>query len=1067
METLKHCRVRCLGWMLGAAVGISAGQAQFLPEDNRAEEDQERVWAEHERERQLELAYEARRARAHARLGSAASSVEPQAICPALVSPADVIRPFGKRISRPFVARNTPRPARPRWRGVAPPGESPGGLFGEYISEQVVQARCVNCHVAGGVSGHTRLVLSRLTVEGHEALNLAVFEDFLATVEDAADLILHKIQGVGHGGGIQVPAGSADFANMERFLRLLGGGSSSGSLSPETLFDGVTMASPAKTLRRAALIFAGRLPTRAELHAVNDGRDSSLRRAIRNLMTGPGFHEFLIRASNDRLLTDKFLTHVNSLTAESFFVDLNNMIWEARKAALDRGYENYRHDPAYRKVEPPMHFGFARAPLELVAHVVENDLPYTEILTADYVMANAVAAQAYGAGTRFDDPEDPGEFKPSEIVSYYRDDDSKVVEVQRPFGRRVINPGNLLTDYPHAGILSTTVFLQRYPTTATNRNRARARWTYSHFLGLDVEKSAARTTDPDALADTDNPTMKNPACTVCHSVLDPVAGAFQNYGDEGFYRDNYRGLDSLAGIYKHPDDGSVSLYQHGDTWYRDMREPGFRGESAPRADNSLQWLAHRIAADERFAEATVKFWWPAVMGAEVLDPPEDGGDRHFEAQLLASTAQSAQVSRLADEFRRGIAGGHPYNAKDLLAEITLSPWFQAESVAGEDPIRDEALRHAGVERLLTPEELDRKTEAVSGFVWGRSFIGYFLGAGQAKTALNDWRGRSGYGLLYGGIDSNGITKRAGDLTALMAAVALSHAAEVSCPIVSREFFFWPEDQRLLFGGFDAGVALNSVAQGSYSITSENDESLQTELLSTFLKAGEKTVRLGFTNPYHDGPGPGHHRVLHLDRLVVRDDSGGFEQSVELESLGLQECGEGAGDYYQMHKACSVNIPIHFPADDQYHIEVEAFAWSAGDEAAQLEISVELDGPTSDNEMAIRRKLVELHEKLLGITVGPDSPDVEAAYGLFVATWRNGSTSDSRFECSDHRDHLYFDGIAEDPGIVEIDENGDSSINWDRRRDFFNSIDTSDPENTVRAWVVTLAYLLSDYRYLYF
>ena len=41
-----------------------------------------------------------------------------------------------------------------------------------------------------------------------------------------------------------------------------------------------------------------------------------------------------------------------------------------------------------------MQFGFRRAPLELIAHVVENDRPYTEILTADYIMANPFAAKS-------------------------------------------------------------------------------------------------------------------------------------------------------------------------------------------------------------------------------------------------------------------------------------------------------------------------------------------------------------------------------------------------------------------------------------------------------------------------------------------------------------------------------------------------------------------------------------------------------------------------------------------------------------------------------------------------
>lgn len=518
--------------VLAVVLGAPAGRAQLSPPGYAAE-------VRHEAESRADsalrsrwnAAYEARRARAHARLGASASSVEPQAFCPAIArskasaSGFDAADKKGKLAVRQFVPRSAARPATVGWRGIAAPGESAGGLFGNFISGQVVQARCINCHVDGGVSGHTRLVLSPSTAEGHEALNLAVFENFLASVEDGDDLILNKIRGVAHGGGIQVPAGSADFANMERFLRLLGGGSSASGLSPETLFDGVTMASPAKTLRRAALIFAGRLPTQAELSAVGDGQISSLRRTIRRLMTGAGFHEFLLRGSNDRLLTDRGLMGVTlDLAFVSHFVELLNIHWEMAMAARRRGHEEPWDDPAFRIWSHSMNFGLTRAPLELIAHVVENDLPYTEILTADYIMANPFSAKAYGARTRFNDDTDAREFRESKIQSYYRTDDSKILD-EYSDGQRVVNPGNLKTDFPHAGILNTNPFFLRYPTTATNRNRARSRWTYYHFLAKDIEKSASRTTDPVALADTDNPTLKNPACTVCHVILDPVAGS--------------------------------------------------------------------------------------------------------------------------------------------------------------------------------------------------------------------------------------------------------------------------------------------------------------------------------------------------------------------------------------------------------------------------------------------------------------------------------------------------------------------------------------------------------------
>ena len=203
----------------------------------------------------------------------------------------------------------------------------------------------------------------------------------------------------------------------------------------------------------------------------------------------------------------------------------------------------------------------------MIAHVVENGLPYTEILTADYIMANPWAAKAYGAPTdHFDDPEDVHEFKPSSIESFYRPGEGYEREYDRVIGaERIINPGTLITEYPHAGILNTTSFLYRYPTTATNRNRARSRWTYYHFLGLDIEKSASRTTDPVALADTNNPTLVNPACTVCHRIMDPVAGAFQNYSrSTDFYKYSWGGMDSLDYHYKQS--GGEERAIHADTW---------------------------------------------------------------------------------------------------------------------------------------------------------------------------------------------------------------------------------------------------------------------------------------------------------------------------------------------------------------------------------------------------------------------------------------------------------------------------------------------------------------------
>ena len=953
-------------------------------------------------------------------------------------------------------------------------------LFLNRISGPIVQAKCVNCHVEGGVSGHTRLIFQPSSTPGHETRNLATFENFLATVDDGANQILNKIQGVGHGGGVQVVAGSADFDNMESFLRLLGyGGGSDPSLSPETLFDTVTMASPGRTLRRAALIFGERIPTRAELEAVNSGRPADLRAAIRNLMTGPGFHEFLIRASNDRLLTDRHLNGV--IDANSRWPDFANLNWMKAMEAIERGYSEVGDDPAYGRWWRRVQYGFARAPLELIAHVVENDLPYTEVLTADYILANPMASEAYGAATRFDDGEDRVEFRPSEIVSYYRDDDSKIVESRQDIGDRVLDPGNLWTDYPHAGILNTTVFLLRYPTTPTNRNRARSRWTYYHFLGLDIEKSASRTTDPDALADTDNPTMKNPACTVCHSVMDPVAGAFQNYGEGGEYRDTWGGQDALDDFYKWPPDGAYTPYQSGDTWYRDMREPGFDGWIAPVADNSVQWLTGQIVADDRFAEATVKFWWPAIMGVEVAEPPEDKNDSDFEAMLLTSNAQSAEVERLAAAFRTGISGGASYNLKDLLVEIALSPWFRAESLTGDNPVRSAALRIAGVERLLTPEELAWKTQAITGYGWGREITHRWdITNGDSGGYISQLTNSRLYRLLYGGIDSDGITERAGDMTALMAAVAQSHAVEASCPIVQREFLLWPDEKRRLFGGIDKTVSPISEMSGTAVIEAESWENRETNSWAVSLAAGDKTVRLGFLNDFYDDEARAARNLI-LDEVIVRNQAGAVIERVELENLDPQEAGgphwddaRGRFNGYILWSEGWLDVPVSIAADGDYRIDVVAYQEAAGEESARLEIVVESDIETSRGALAIRRKLVELHEKLLGVTVTVDSPEVETAFRLFVEVWDRKRRADDWREESiacDINDQLYFKEIDDDVLQLYTDDDGYSyyAFDGDRVDEILDEADwwgQGQQNPVVRTWIVALAYFLTDYRYLF-
>ena len=115
---------------------------------------------------------------------------------------------------------------------------------------------------------------------------------------------------------------------------------------------------------------------------MSDGQISSLRRANRDPMTGPGFHECLIRASNDRLLTERHLGEVLTQTSD-YFVDFDNQDFEMALVTSERGDRSISEDRSFDQWRGLAVYGISLSPLELIARVVENDLPYTEILTAD------------------------------------------------------------------------------------------------------------------------------------------------------------------------------------------------------------------------------------------------------------------------------------------------------------------------------------------------------------------------------------------------------------------------------------------------------------------------------------------------------------------------------------------------------------------------------------------------------------------------------------------------------------------------------------------------------------
>ncbi len=718
-------------------------------------------------------------------------------------------------------------------------------------ADAVVQNKCIGCHIEDGLAPKAGASLALRQTSDPTYLDFN-FSNFHALSEArSSQYILNKAQGAAHGGGAVIEPFSSDYKLLADFLQALALGTTcsssslkkqAGNSNPDALWSGINTLSTPQLYRKAAVVLSRRVPTAEENDRLSRG-DITLAAAIDELMSGQGFHDFLVTGANDQLLTDAFTNGLFPIQLFSNWWPGNGTTKLALFENLERNEELYKNNEQW-KLWQAQNYGLSRAPVELIAHVVENDKPYTEILTANYTMVTPLTADLLNAelGDSWEQSvvyngeysEFHKEFKPAKNFGTFNSEPG--AEVCIPVQGGDCYPSTWEPfEWPHAGVLNTMAFLQRYPTTETNRNRARARWTYKFFLGLDIEASAARTTDAVALADKNNPTLLNPACTVCHQTLDPVAGAFQNYNETGIFR--ISGFtDSLPYGYKlDPESG----YVNGDTWYSDMRTPGMNGQSAPDASNSLQWLAQQIVADPRFPVATVEFWWPTVMGQAVLKAPEDPQLPNYNEELEAFSLQRYEVNKLAGAFVQ-----NQFKLKALLREMVLSPWFASGEVVSQNATLFSVAK-LGTRRLLTPEELDSKTKSLFGFkVWeqGRQNI-----LPETITYVSDW-----VNIALGGIDSYQVKSRAREVSSLSLVAFEQHASGVAC-VVSEIEAETVNGQRQYLNTFDFSSTptdseeLRAVLVNLYSRLhgrSVAEDSGDVELLVDLLLEAQKTHESG-------------------------------------------------------------------------------------------------------------------------------------------------------------------------------------------------------------------------------
>jgi len=599
--------------------------------------------------------------------------------------------------------------------------QSNGDFFLTKVWSPVISNTCIKCHAPDGtaVEKGAKFILQYSSDPGFLEKNLYAIEEMAKTeYEDVPLVLLKAVGGNNHGGGAVLVKSSDEYAALtEMVARVKAGESCTTDNASRVILEGLTLLDAAQTLRKASLHLAGRLPTSAELEQLERATDeeAALGEAIDALMGEDTFYSRLKELFNDLLLTDRFLNSgVN-------FVDENY----AEGAAWFAEQESTEKKAAHRSV--------AKEPLELIAYLVKHDRPFTEVLTADYSVFNPYSAKIYGIDLSFQSATDETELLEGKLK---KDGDIAI---------------------PHAGVLSSPMFLNRFPNTRTNRNRHRAATLYKIFLATDILKVAKRPIDPAQATSYNNPLTEDPSCTVCHKLIDPVASAFQNWHETDYER--YL-----------PDNG----------WYKDVFSPGFAGELMPTNEygNALAWMGKKISEDPRFVLAMVQNIYRGLTGREPLSYPEDSSDPQLQVRIRAWLDQQDHLREIGEAF---VASN--YNLKTIFRRIILGPYYRASNTTGElGEDRSAELAAFGTGRLLIPEVLSRKIKATVGIAWLTSNADSLTGI---------------YNIFYGGIDSNSVTDRLTTPNSLIANVAMRMANELACSAVSRDFWF-SKDKRRLF-----------------------------------------------------------------------------------------------------------------------------------------------------------------------------------------------------------------------------------------------------------------------------
>lgn len=628
-------------------------------------------------------------------------------------------------------------------------------FFATKVYPQVFIPKCQTCHSPDGEA----------PAQGAEfVIQPASYPNF---IDADLDLMRQKIVGkqyngesyllakplahTSHGGNVQLTDGAEDTAIMRELVQRLQSADPTGGCADQdaSVPAEIQQMDNVALLRRVSLQLIGRLPTADEIATVQNGDDSAFDGVVTNMMNEPGFYAWLRSAFNDLLLTDFYLNDYNQRALDT----INDQDYP--NIDTYKGHDGRTDDQA--AAEPHIDLALAREPVELMAWIVRNGHSFGEVTSANYTVVNPYLAMIYNAtllnGASFDgDPtNDDDEWLPATVTNAAG------------------------TPIPHAGVLSSPMWLNRHNTSPTNRSRGRARRVMVDFLNTDILKIAVRPVDASTAGSVVNPTMNDQLCIGCHSNIDPIAGNFLGWNDSNYEHYEPAGADGDK-------DGNTA------GWYTDMRPPGFEGDTLPKDlwPGALNYLGTKVAGDARFAPAMVSLAYRSLMGRDALEFPKDTTAADFGALYQSYNTQQKALSDIATNVTNA-----NFDFKQAILGVIHTPYYKASNLSA-DVADTGTVSDFGDGRLLTPETLNRKVKAIFGVPWRAPYDW-----ANDHTYFNDTDTR----VLYGGIDSENVLTRATTPNGIMANMSFRIANDVACLAVPWDFYQDPS-QRLLFGDFD-------------------------------------------------------------------------------------------------------------------------------------------------------------------------------------------------------------------------------------------------------------------------